>query len=219
MDVLVAEDDNPVSLEEALAFIDACDVNGQVFPDALGIMAPACSAAFDPLQQMTPAELLTPKAPTPQPKQKQATPRRKLSESSSQGDQPAKKRRTRSAASSSTRLQQRKRAEIQALREQAQELEAQVALLKKNKFLPGDSVLELDAELGEAEEGVLVVQDTTKKPPATWHEMAIQKYKERLMSEKTNRRLKAILSNQEKVNDALSKLLQKRSVLHVSAGG
>ncbi|KAG7389672.1 hypothetical protein PHYPSEUDO_009833 [Phytophthora pseudosyringae] len=204
MDVLVADDDNLVSLEEALAFIDNCDINDYSLTDTL------LGAVPEQFSQTTPSDQLPPTAPAPPTARKRAKPQRKLSESSSsQGEDSTKKRRTRSAASSSTRLQQRKRAEIQGLREQAQELETQVELLKKTRFPPGDAVLELDAQLSASDDGALVA----KAHAPNWHELAIAQYKERLVSEKTNRRLKSILSNQEKVNGALSGLLQKRSVL------
>ncbi|KAJ8535107.1 hypothetical protein ON010_g13631 [Phytophthora cinnamomi] len=195
MEILVADDDAFVSLEEVLAFIDGCEAQDQAYrrpwPEA------PCTS--------------TPVSARPATR-KRSKPQRTTSESSSSADtKPVKKPRTRSAASSSTRLQQRKRAEIQALREQAQDLEAQVELLKKNKFLPADVALGLAA--GQ-DDGALVVGDVIQKPPANWHEMAIVQYRERLVSEKTNRRLKSILENQEKVNGALSGLLQKRSVLN-----
>ncbi|KAF4134813.1 hypothetical protein GN958_ATG16069 [Phytophthora infestans] len=178
MEIFVAEDDTFVSLEEALAFIDGCDINDQSLTDTLVQCSPV-----DLFSQITPLELIAPRAPVNT--RKRAKPQRKLSaSSSSQDDKPTKKRRARSAGSSSTRLQQRKRAEIQALREQAQELETQVELLKQNKFLSGDVVLELD--------------------DASMSDGALRK---------TNRRLKSILANQEKVNGALQGLLQKRSVL------
>ncbi|KAL4145115.1 hypothetical protein PRNP1_012849 [Phytophthora ramorum] len=211
MEVLVAEDDNLISLEEALAFIDTCEINEQSFADAVIGAGPLYNTSLEALRQVTPAELRTPKAAATPKLKKRAAPRhRKSSDRSSS----PKKQRTRSAASSSTRLQQRKKAEIQALREQAQELETQVDLLKKSKFLPGNIVLEMDTELTSDDDGALVVKDPSQKPPGTWREMAIAQYKERLVSEKTNRRLKSILENQEKVNGALSGLLQKRSVLH-----
>ncbi|KAG3172374.1 hypothetical protein PC128_g18524 [Phytophthora cactorum] len=204
MDILVAEDDTLVSLEEALAFIDGCDISDESLTDTLIHCSP-----MDLFSQITPSELSTPKAPTTTTRKRFQAQRNLAESSSSQDEKSTKKRRTRSAASSSTRLQQRKRAEIQALREQAQELETQVELLKKNKFLPGDVGLELDGE-STGDSGALVSQ---QKQPANWHEMAIAQYRERLVSEKTNRRLKSILANQEKVNDALSGHLQKRSVL------
>lgn len=86
-------------------------------------------------------------------------------------------------------------------------------LLKKNRFLPADVALEVTAEREKAEDGTLVAKESSLKPPANWHEMAILQYRERLVSEKTNRRLKSILENPEKVNGALSGLLQKRLVL------
>ncbi|OWY95596.1 hypothetical protein PHMEG_00034358 [Phytophthora megakarya] len=215
MDILVAEDDNLVSLEEALAFIDGCDSHDQNLTDTLAGLVPMHNSPVDLFSQITPSELLSPKAAIKtKTTRKRANTQRKFSESSSSQDEKStKKQRTRSAASSSTRLQQRKRAELQALREQAQELETQVELLKKNKFLPGDVVLELDAEMSAADDALLV-KESTSTPPSNWHEMAIAQYKERLVSEKTNRRLKSILANQEKVNGALSGLLQKRSVLN-----
>lgn len=220
MDVLVVEDDNLVSLEKSLAFIDGCDFQGQSFTDDLMGNVSIHSTPLDVFSQITPSELLTPKASkvtVSTVTKKRSKPQRKLSEaSSSQDEKSNKKRRTRNAANSSTRRQQRKRAEIQALREQVQELETQVEMLKKNKFLPGDVVLELDAEVSADDKGAIMMKEANPRTPANWHDMAIAQYRERLVSEKTNRRLKSILSNQEKVNGAMSGLLQKRSVLHVS---
>lgn len=209
MEVLVAEDDVFMSLEEALAFIDGCEVQDQSPTETLVENGPRHSLS----EVVTPAELLRVNSkPTTRRRPK---PQRKTSESSSSSDdKPTKKRRTRSANSSSTRLQQRKRAEIRALREQAQELETQVELLKKNRFLPADVALEVTAELEEEASDALVA---SQKTPSNWHEMAVRQYRERLVSEKTNRRLKSILENQEKVNGALNRLLQKRSILTVSA--
>ncbi|KAE8983041.1 hypothetical protein PR001_g22967 [Phytophthora rubi] len=205
MEVLVAEDDVFMSLEEALAFIDGCEVQDQSPTETLVENGPRHSLS----EVVTPAELLRVSSkPTTRRRPK---PQRKTSESSSSSDdKPTKKRRTRSANSSSTRLQQRKRAEIRALREQAQELETQVELLKKNRFLPADVALEVTAELEEEGTDALVA---SQKTPSNWHEMAVRQYRERLVSEKTNRRLKSILENQEKVNGALNRLLQKRSIL------
>ncbi|KAL3670963.1 hypothetical protein V7S43_004148 [Phytophthora oleae] len=200
MDILVAEDDSLVSLEEALAFIDGCEISDNSFTQALVGGSPVDFFTPSELLPAKPVDLKVPVSPAPK---KRVKPQRKLSESSSsQDDKATKRRRVRSAASSSTRLQQRKRAELQALREQAQELETQVELLKRNKFLPGDVALEP------------VDDKSLKKNPANWHDAAIEQYKERLVSEKTNRRLKSILGNQERVNGALNTLLQKRSVLN-----
>ncbi|KAG1692517.1 hypothetical protein DVH05_000257 [Phytophthora capsici] len=191
MDILVAEDDTLVSLEEALSFIDGCDINDQSFTQALIGSSPA--DFFTPTELKS-VELKAPAFPSPKKRQQ------KLPESSSsQTNNPTKKRRVRSDASSSTRLQQRKREELKMLREQAQELEARVELLKTNKFLRDDVVVH----------GV-----ESQKKTLSWHDIAIDEYKERLVSEKTNRRLKSILKNQEKVNGALGTLLQKRSVLN-----
>ncbi|KAG3138763.1 hypothetical protein PC128_g25502 [Phytophthora cactorum] len=203
MDVRVAEDDTLLSLEEALAFIDGCDINVLSETETLVHCSPV-----DLFSQITPSELIAHIAPTTT--KKRIKLQRKLSESSSRQDEKAiKKRRTKSVTNYSTRLQQRKRADIQRLREQAHELEAQVALLKTSRFLPGDVVLELDSESLRGGGG-LVGQE---KQPASWHEMAIAQYRERLVSEKMNRRLKSILVYQKEANRALSGLLQKRSVL------
>ncbi|RLN51347.1 hypothetical protein BBJ29_009044 [Phytophthora kernoviae] len=214
MDFIVADDDNRVSLEEALAFIDACAVTQSELPtNVIDTSNFFHSSPLDLLDQLSYSELLNTKVSvTPNKKRAAAPPPHK--QQRIQEEEPKKKRRARSANSSSTRPQQRKKAEIQALGEQAQELETQVDLLKKKKFLPGDVVLELEVDMNEKEDGVLVAKDAGQKPPSSWHEMAITQYKERLLSEKTNRRLKSILSNQMKVNGALNGLLQKGSVLH-----
>ncbi|KAF1788558.1 hypothetical protein GQ600_18388 [Phytophthora cactorum] len=167
----VPEDDTLVSLEEALAFIDGSDISDESLTDTLIHCSP-----MELFSQITPSELSPPKAPATTTRKRFQAQRNLAESSSSQNEKSTKKRRIRSAASSSTRLQQRKRAEIQALREQAQELEAQVELLKKNKFLPGDVGLELDGQ-PTGDSGALVNQ---QKQPANWHEMAIAQYRERL---------------------------------------
>ncbi|KAK1929533.1 hypothetical protein P3T76_014931 [Phytophthora citrophthora] len=195
---MISEDVSLVSLEEALSFIDDCDITDHSLTQALIGNSPV--DFFNPTELKS-VELKAPVTPTTR---KRAKPQRKLSESSSsQEEKSTKKRRVRSAASSSTRLQQRKREELKMLREQAQELETQVELLKKNKFLSEDVVLEPVDDAFE-----------NQNTPASWHDIAMEEYKERLVSEKTNRRLKSILENQEKVNGALHTLLQKRSVLN-----
>ncbi|GMF16615.1 unnamed protein product [Phytophthora lilii] len=86
MDVLVAEDDALVSLEEALAFIDGYDIHDQSLTETL---APVHSPPLDVYHQITPSELLTPKAvkPATTSNPKRAKPRRKSSESSSSQDE------------------------------------------------------------------------------------------------------------------------------------
>ncbi|GMF61706.1 unnamed protein product [Phytophthora fragariaefolia] len=177
MEVLVAEDDAIVSLEEALAFIDGYDTTDFSYSDALGVAGLQIqSSTLDVYSQITPDELLTPKAPSAKPTgTKRSQRQRKESESASSQDENSSKKR------------------------------------RKNKFLPTNG-LELNADLGD--DGELAMPSDNLKPPSNWHEMAILQYRERLVSEKTNRRLKSILENQEKVNGTLSGLLQKRAVLN-----
>lgn len=112
-------------------------------------------------------------------------------------------RKKRNPSSSSTELQRRKRAEIKALREQVEELEAHAAKLKYQR--PDHAQIMTGAK--------------RKSEAATskWQEMAMVQSRERQRSELTNRRLKTIFSNQQQLQSGLRKLLNKRMALQVRA--
>ncbi|RLN86198.1 hypothetical protein BBJ28_00016086 [Nothophytophthora sp. Chile5] len=219
MDILVAEDDNLVTLEEALAFIDHCgDVDASLI-DGLTDTSVGCDSPLDLLDDWTKPELLDASVTVLRPSEKRATPAQPLADLKQEEEQPKKKRRARSSASSSTRLQQRKKAELLALREEAQELEAHVKQLKRSNYLPADVVLEMDADVdvaGEGSNGSLIVKNANQQQQGKWYYIAREQYRERYRAEKTNRKLKAILESQTKVNSSLDVVLQKRSALYVS---
>ncbi|GMF32611.1 unnamed protein product [Phytophthora lilii] len=105
----------------------------------------------------------------------------------------------------STQLQQRKKAELRALRDQALELEEQVKLLLQRRQQRQRS------------------RDATEKNPIThspeddsreWFKKAVSEFQRRQKAERTNRKLKEIWANQDKVNGAFRHLVQRRSLLY-----
>ncbi|RLN47542.1 hypothetical protein BBJ28_00002937 [Nothophytophthora sp. Chile5] len=210
MDILVAEDDSLVTLEEALAFIDHCgDVDASLI-DGLTDTSVGCDSPLDLLDDWTKPTVI-------RPSEKRVAPAQPLEALKQQEEQPKKKRRARSGASSSTRLQQRKKAELIALREEAQELEAHVKQLKRSNYLPADVVLEMDADVtvaGDGSGGSLIVKGANQQQQGKWYYIAREQYRERYRAEKMNRKLKAILESQTKVNSSLDVVLQKRSALY-----
>ncbi|KAG7382691.1 hypothetical protein PHYBOEH_010387 [Phytophthora boehmeriae] len=113
-----------------------------------------------------------------------------------------KKPRRKYPNSSSTVLQRRKKAEILALRAQVDQLEMQ--LLQLQKFPTGNS---------EIQDKKTLFSDEGPFGPLNWADVAARQYQYRLESEKTNQKLKAILANQVKVQDALRTIVQKSSVI------
>lgn len=115
---------------------------------------------------------------------------------------PKRKRRSRNPAGHSTKLLHRKKAEMQQLREQALQLEVQVEELKRTRTVGV---------------GALAAHATQLKTKADfkWMEMAMIEFQRRQRSEATNRRLKALLATQTKVDDSLRGIVMKRSVLEV----
>ncbi|RLN87455.1 hypothetical protein BBJ28_00022897 [Nothophytophthora sp. Chile5] len=130
-----------------------------------------------------------------------------------------KKKRVRSAASSSTVLQQRQKAETLYLRDQAAELEEQLEQLIHMNSVLRSGVFEAETIVAraveEAEGDALRQRQKTRRVMLYNH--AMTQYRGRCQSEKMNRKLKATLANQVKVNDALRGLLQKQSTLYVCA--
>ncbi|GMF16601.1 unnamed protein product [Phytophthora lilii] len=110
-----------------------------------------------------------------------------------------KKPRRKYPNSSSTALQRRKKAEILALRTQVELLELQLEQLQK---VPAG-----------ASATYLLQLEHVGVQPTTWAQQAVVEYRGRLEAEQTNHKLKSIMANQVKVNEALRTLLQKTSVL------
>ncbi|GMF16588.1 unnamed protein product [Phytophthora lilii] len=98
-----------------------------------------------------------------------------------------------------TRVQQRKKAELQGLRDHVRELEHRVDQLKmlRPNSTPINSAVDLE---------VAAVQ-------AKWEQIVAREYEQRRQSEETNRKLKEILAHQVEVDKNLRRILQKRSLL------
>jgi hypothetical protein len=117
-----------------------------------------------------------------------------------------KKKRKRSPASSSTVLQRRKRAEIQALREQVAALQLQVNDLR---YSGGNSVpTVLNAN-------TFTDAKTRLQKLSRWHRHAVEQYGVRLESEQVNRRLKGMLLKQRKAVKSLHGVLLSPAVSRV----
>ncbi|KAG7377364.1 hypothetical protein PHYPSEUDO_011761 [Phytophthora pseudosyringae] len=102
----------------------------------------------------------------------------------------------------STQLQQRKKAELRALREQALELEGQVKLLLQRR------------QKSRAEKENNLLTQNEEDDSSEWFKQAVGEFQRRQKAERTNRKLKEIWANQDKVNGAFRHLVQRRSLLY-----
>ncbi|RLN47538.1 hypothetical protein BBJ28_00002933 [Nothophytophthora sp. Chile5] len=183
MSFLVAEADEMATLEEALAFIDTWE--GGNASDSGSSGAPSRPRS-DATQRRTGAS------------------------------NNKKKKRVRSAASSSTVLQRRQKAEKLRLRDQAAELEEQLEQLQCMNGVLHSGVFDAEAIVARAVDNATqsdALRQHRKTRRAMLYSHAMMQYQGRRQAERMNRKLKATLANQEKVNDALRGLLQKRSTL------
>ncbi|KAG7391672.1 hypothetical protein PHYBOEH_006635 [Phytophthora boehmeriae] len=112
-----------------------------------------------------------------------------------------KKRRVKTFASSSTRQLQRKKAEMTSLREQLIVLQAQKAWLLRSKYATS------------TETGQFKALENKDSKKSEWHDQAVGQFVKRQQSENTNRELKTIFANQEKMIESLRSVLGKRSLL------
>ncbi|KAG6572581.1 E3 ubiquitin-protein ligase TTC3 [Phytophthora cinnamomi] len=101
----------------------------------------------------------------------------------------------------STQLQQRKKAELRALRDQALELEQQVKLLLQRRQ---------QRQQAEKNPKTQSQEDDSRE----WFKKAVGEFQRRQKAERTNRKLKEIWANQDKVNGAFRHLVQRRSLLY-----
>ncbi|KAL3670966.1 hypothetical protein V7S43_004151 [Phytophthora oleae] len=200
MSFLVTEEDTSI-LNEAIAFLEACDSNEAFSADTDSTDNSSLDdvPSLDDLLDGNSLKLLdvspgvTPSSPPTTTKGQPLKPK------------PTKKRRVRSAATSSTGLQRRKRAELASLREQVEELQGVLNHLN-NAASPTTPLRALEVtETAEASE--------VKSRRSPYHSQAIEQYRLRLQAEKVNRHLKAIMKNQTKVRESLYGVLQKRSTL------
>ncbi|KAF1785488.1 hypothetical protein GQ600_19329 [Phytophthora cactorum] len=125
-----------------------------------------------------------------------------MNTSDSKPQKPKRKRRSKNPAGYSTRLLHRKKAEMQQLREEAVRLETQVEKLKRTQAVGV---------------GALAVHATQlkKKADFKWMELAMIEFQRRQSAEYTNRKLRALLANQMKVDEALRGIVTQNSVLEV----
>ncbi|KAG6962064.1 hypothetical protein JG687_00007339 [Phytophthora cactorum] len=105
-----------------------------------------------------------------------------------------RKRKTKSSGYS-TRVQQGRKAEIEALRSRIAELEMHVERLKKMRSSFGD---------GE------FLNKTNEADQSVWRKAATLEYQDRQRSEENNRKLKAIFTHQQKLDATLRQILGKR---------
>lgn len=196
MSFLATEEDTSI-LNEAIAFLEACDSN-ETFspgPDSTDNSSLDDVPSLDDLLEGSNLEVLSfPRDVTPPITSKDQLPKPKAT----------KKRRVRSAETSSTGLQRRKRAELASLRDQVEELQSVLVQLKNAERSP----LPLHA---------LEKTEATEAPEVevkSYRNQAIEQSRRRLQAEKVNRHLKAIMKHQTKVRASLYAVLQKRSTLY-----
>ncbi|GMF61708.1 unnamed protein product [Phytophthora fragariaefolia] len=114
-----------------------------------------------------------------------------------------KKPRRKYPNSSSTVLQRRKKAEILALRVEVEQLETQLEQLKN---VPG-------ATLALAGDTALALQQKAARGTLTFQEQAALQCRARLEAEKTNSRLKSMVTRQVQASEALRNLLQQTAAM------
>lgn len=114
---------------------------------------------------------------------------------------------TRRKTSTSTLQQRRQKQEILTLRDQVLELEAYVAYLKRVQATHA-----MAAGLSPSGDS-----SSFKTGNSIWQQLAILEARERQRSELLNRKLKSILSKQQKMNSAIRAIVGKRSIHQVSA--
>jgi hypothetical protein len=169
MSLMESKTDDIVTVEEAIAFIDS-------FDSILGDESEAKSGVSSPTSSSTSASGVVVEA--------KAAPKRK---------------RKSNPPGYTTRVQQRKKAELQGLRNQVQELQQHVDQLERVR--PNTAATQRP------------VDPKTALQRAKWEQLVATEFTERRRSEETNRKLKAILAHQVEVDKNLRRVLQKRSLL------
>jgi hypothetical protein len=161
-------------LEEMFALIDSSDVGSDKDSDASVTRKPAPTA---PLRNAKTTATANPAKP--------------------------KKKRIRRPETSSTAFQRRKKAEILALREEAQVLESRLKHLKEDT----------DRTWEKCSPGV----ELENESESSWAQEAVKQYRLRTEAEELNRTLKGLWANQFHMNKSIRAVLQRRSALYVSA--
>ncbi|RLN47544.1 hypothetical protein BBJ28_00002935 [Nothophytophthora sp. Chile5] len=194
------------TLEETLAFIDACD-GGSPTPTAV---------TTNPVST---ARVSTARAPA-----RCATPQQRRQEKDHRLGLKMKPTHGKATASASTARHRRIKADILKLRDETAELQQQLEQLHALKHVsPALQLFMTDAENPNAtlakQENCPLMQLAHETGALTGAELVMVQYRKRLQSEKTNRELKTIMANQRKLNDTLRVLLHNPSVMDVCALG
>ncbi|RLN83840.1 hypothetical protein BBJ28_00017730 [Nothophytophthora sp. Chile5] len=182
-------DEAPAMLSEMLELLESID--GSESDLSVGESSVAESDTNSSLVQPVRVKGETPKASTPVVRRgRPSKAQQKLSATNKEG-------KLRSPVPYSTDLQRRKRAELRVLRQEAQELNAQLALLQSTRHYR-------------------IGAETTHQPEQSdlsgWRSLAMIEYEERQRAERTNRKLKAIMANQLEVHASIRKLLGRSIV-------
>lgn len=200
MSFLAVLDEEMLTLEAALEFIESCgddaDLSSDSLSDSSGKKSPPAAASSDDDDRKKAAAGRTKKPSVVVP----AATRK---------------------PSASTQQQRRRKQEIQSLREQAGELEAHLAQLKRRHTRrlggpsadAGEIVGARAAFVGPQPPGPMVKKQKTS---SVWMDLATIQFRERQRAELLNRKLKSIWTNQSKLNDSIQQILQKRSTFAVS---
>ncbi|RLN47526.1 hypothetical protein BBJ28_00002928 [Nothophytophthora sp. Chile5] len=211
MSFLEPEDDVEATLADALAFIDAYAGDDG---DAEAVRCD-CGDAKRPLTHQERRRIKKPKKN-----------RNKTDDTKSTGHD---------ALCYSTQLQQRKKAELQALRDEAVDLEAQVKQLhqrrqrqrrppncrarKENGFAASATTCTTLCTTSDVDmERMAALSTGGECNSPAWFKQVVVEFHRRQQSEQLNGKLKEIWARQAKVNGSLQHLLQKRSLLYVRAG-
>ncbi|GMF16597.1 unnamed protein product [Phytophthora lilii] len=183
MSATLLEPDDMATVAEALAFIDACE----------GSESPVSNRATSGSESGA--------SPLPDTENFVSIALDSVEKSVETKKQPPiRKRKSKNPAGYSTKLLHRKKAEMQQLREEAMRLEAKVEHLKRTRTVGVGALAAHATQL-------------TKKAEMKWMEVAILELQRRQRSEYTNRKLKTLMANQAKVDEALRAVVMKRSVM------
>lgn len=227
---LIETDDDFVSLEEALALIDACEASSS--ERSLESDSVASSSDFETPSSDDRATTAPISARVEGKRRATAINVAQVTaDASDSADEIAsstkvagpKRRKKRNPSSSSTELQRRKRAELIELREEVGQLEAHLDHLRRMHLARSDgettgficsgaSVGQNIAALSQASDESTVA---STEASSVWQQLAMVQARGRQRAELTNKKLKTILNNQQKLNRAFRTLLGKRSILQV----
>lgn len=213
--IMVADEDDAAAFDAMLSFIEACDVEALAIGDVSSALEDGDCLSRGVVESC----------------QYDKTAARLKRAKTSREEQ----NNTRRATKYTTLLQRRKRAEVMALRKQAQELEERLALLQRSSY-----VFQHSRDQGSATTGAAATKSSAREREAPQSsfatrssiptggsatgdslldlkrgplgmEAALAQKRLRRDSESKNRQLKALMHQQCAMNSAIFRLLQKRS--------